>query len=184
VSGIVILGSAIIAFFFSPYLIDAYEHRILETVRSDGRYHKTMLMRVNTPGIILKTTMKESPLFGFGPQKGDKAFHYVFSQGKVMNETSYTVMGALEHGIPYALGFEIYFGGIMIFMVYMVRQYRKGKDADKYRLSLIFLTAFAASMVTLHIQQLGETLTNIIIVFAGIQNVYYRERHMLNRDNQ
>lgn len=186
VSGIVILVSAIIVFFFSPHLIDLYEHRILETVHSDGIFHEGMRRRVNTPEVILKTTMKESPIFGFGHQKGDKAFHYVFSQGgdKVINETSYAVIGALEHGIPYALGFEIYFGGIMFFMAYLVMHYRKGKDVDKYGLSLIFLTAFAASMVTLHIQALGETLSNIIIVFAGIQNVYYRERHMLNRDNQ
>ncbi|MFQ5715309.1 MAG: O-antigen ligase family protein [Candidatus Scalinduaceae bacterium] len=177
---VVILGSTIIAFFFSPYLIDLYEHRILETVHSDGIYHSEMLARIKTPGIILNAVVRESPSFGFGPHLKDNDFVNIFSEGEiVMNETPYAVMGAFEHGVPYFLGVEIYFGGIMMFMVYLVMHYRKGKDMDKYGLSLIFLTAFAASMVTLHIQQLGETLSNIIIVFAGIQSVYYHEKYIL-----
>ncbi len=184
VLGVVILTGAIIAFFFSPYMIDLYENRILATVRSDGRFHEGMLIRVESPVIILKSTIKESPLFGFGHQSGDKVFHYAWAKGAI-DETAFAVIGALENGIPYALGVEIYFGGIMIFMVYQLMFYRKGKIANKYNLSLIFFTAFTAGMVNLHIQQLGESLSNIIIVFAGIQSVYYHERYVMkNRDNR
>ena len=177
---VVISVSTIIVFFFSPYLIDLYEHRILATVRSDGVYHHGVLKRIKTPGRILNAVVLESPVFGFGPHTRDKDFENIFPAGEyVMNETSYAVMGAFEHGIPYALGFEIYFCGIIVFMVYLVMLYKKGKDMNKYGIFLIFLTAFTASFVTLHIEMQGETLTNIIIVFAGIQSVYYHERHML-----
>ncbi|MGR3302587.1 MAG: O-antigen ligase family protein [Candidatus Scalindua sp.] len=181
VLGILIPASAIIAFCFSPYLIDLYEKRVLTTVRSDGLYHSQMLKRINSPAIILKTTMKESPLFGFGFQRAPQ--HDIFTYRKAMAETSYAVWGGMENGIPYALGLEIYFGGIMIFMAYLTMHYKKRKYADKYRLSLIFLTAFTAGVVTLHIQCLLETLPYIIIVFAGVQSVYYHERKILKSRN-
>jgi len=176
VLGVVILTGVIITFFFSPLVIDLYKTTILKTVRSDGQWHNGMLLRASSPAVILRTTMNESPLFGLGPQRA--IGHYIFAYRKAMDETSYAIWGAIENGIPYALGLEIYFGGIIIFMVYLSMYYRKVKNPDKHNLYVIFLIAFTAGMVNLHIQRLGVSLSNIIIVFAGIQGVYYHERYV------
>ena len=183
---VVMLTGAIVAFFFPPYAIDIYENRILETVHSNGIYHDEMLSRLAGPEIILNAVVQERPFFGFGPQGYDGDFRKISPNGiTLLNETSYAVMGAFEHGIPYGLGLEIYFCGIIVFMVYLVRISKKGKYLNKHGVFVIFLTAFAASFTTLHIETQGETLSNIIIVFAGIQNIYYHEKYILKcRDNR